>query len=341
MDVSWMYERGARGGNNKPVPPSSHFKLYIIIGISAGAIILGGALVYFISRTPETITPVITNPEEECSKIISRAKDGEVVVSICVRKDGSLVLLWENLSGEARKIQIYRKENGSNELTLWQTVEIPNGSTSGSLVLGSAEESENYSYEFQAISINGQVVWKAIGINQSPGNTGATPGGSSSNNPPTGTSGSNQNQNPNQPNNPTTPTTPTNPDPTPTPPPPTTSTEQGEIPGYIYYYNPAGEVTGTSTPQTASFWVFHVNKKIEIGWQSLPATTNKIIILRSKNETSGYANLLEQNFPITDQPSFIRLDDNTLNEEYYYKMEAKNDSSPLQTYGPILLNPLS
>lgn len=340
MDISWMYERGARGGNNKPAPTSSRFKLYIIIGISAGAIIFGGVLVYFFSKTPETITPVITNPEEECSKIISRAKDGEVVVSICVRKDGSLVLLWENLSGEAKKIQIYRKENGSNELTLWQTVDIPNGSTSGSLILDSTDGLENYSYEFQAVSINGKIVWKAVGINQSSGNTSATPSGGPNNNSPTENPVGNQNQNPNQPNNPTTPTTPTDPNPPP-PPSPTTSTEQGEIPGYIYYYNPAGQVTGTSTPQTASFWVFHVNKKIEVGWQSLPQATNRLIILRSKNETSNYSILFEQNFPVTDQPSFIRLDDNTLNEAYYYKMEARDGETILQTYGPILLNPLS
>lgn len=339
-----MYKGGGSAPKKEPQSPSSRKFFYAVIAAAAILIVAGGTTAFFILKNRAN-----SNSDNTCTNIINRAKDGKVTISICVRFDGSLVLLWDGVAEETKKINIYRKNKESNELTLWQTITIPAGTASGSFELGKIENPETFSYEFQGISADGKIIWKAIGVaqNASGTNNGETPGGNSngqnyssssqnlpSNTPPPSTPPSNPPPSDLPPvQNPT--TTP----PTGNQPPPGQQPDVCSTPGYICYYSPAGQVTGTSTARTASFWVTHVNQKIEIGWQNLTSDITRVIIYRSPAQ-NNWVKLVEQSNPILNEPYSFQLNDNTISKSYYYEMETYAGVSQKETLGPILLEGL-
>lgn len=206
-------------------------------------------------------------------------------------------------------------------------------------------------YNAEGVNAEGEVIVRAVGTVPTGGagaslsaplrtspppettpvpNTGGQTGGQNQQNS-TSSTGNNSSPGTGQGSGQSTSTIPNNqPSPPPPPPPPNdTST--------IIYYTPSGQVAGTSSIPTITFWVQHVNEKIEIGWQNIPSSTTKLIISRSKTETSGYEQLFIQQDPITAGNDFIRLEDNTIHVSYYYKMEARTNTSLINTYGPTFL----
>jgi len=109
----------------------------------------------------------------------------------------------------------------------------------------------------------------------------------------------------------------------------------------LYYYTPDGQVSSANPPPTIPhFWVQHVNRKIEIGWNDLPVGTVQIIVSRSGAMDGPWSQLLLQNQPVTTN-YVIRLVDNTIGEAYYYKLDANGNNGILGTFGPELLPPLA
>ncbi len=323
---------------------------YVAGGI---ALLILGAIFFFYFTLKSTIKIQTERVDltRDCVKILNNYKNGKLMVILCVKADESLVLVWQNLPKTVTSINIYRTEKGSDTQTLWKTVNV-NGVT-GSTNVG-FEDGGPATYNAEGLNDKGEVIVRSVGTVPTGGsgaslsaplrtspppetppapNTGGQTGGQGGGqNPPNSTSSTGNNSDPGtgqptstSPNN----QSPSTPPPPPPPPPNDTST--------IIYYTPSGQVVGTSSIPTTTFWVQHVNEKIEIGWQNIPSSTTKLIISRSKTETSGYEQLFIQQDPITAGNDFIRLEDNTIHVSYYYKMEARTNTSLINTYGPTFL----
>lgn len=337
-----MYEKNPRKSSPEKKPKfTGSKKFYIEAGIAAFLIIGGLLTFYFVYKSGITGESTTVELLEDCAKTLNSYKDGKLSVILCVKEDGSLAIFWQNLPKDTKTLNIYRTDEDSGESVLWRTVEVTG--ESGSLNLG-REEGGSATYTVESVSESGNTSWSSVGNTPSTGTTGSSPSGEN----PTNPSGSQDPNNPGQQNPPSTPPPSTPPGQTPTStatPPPTTpppvSTSTSNPPNdtsTIYYYTPSGQVSGTSSISAASFWVQHVNQKIEIGWQNIPSSTTKIIIYRSESEASGYAKLLEQTNLETNY--VIRLEDNAVHEDHYYKMEAKDGSTLISTYGPVFLEGL-
>ena len=340
MDLGYIYTARKRPSLKTPEGKPN----LVVIGAAVGILILiGGVVTYFVLKTrTENISPAKTL--EECAQVLTRSQDGKLVLSICVKKNGNMSVIWENLPEGTKSLKIYRRKTGESADSLW--AEIPTTSRSGSAERKNPGGASDYFYKTEALGATGKVLWdsEAAPIQYSgTGGSVITPGATPPNTPPSG----NQSPPGSTPTSPPPPVAPPPSTPPSTPPPsegttPTSSPASGppsEVPGQTYYYTPSGQVSGTSTPETATFWVRHVNKKIEIGWQNLPAGTTKIVVERSLSENSGYETLLIQNNP-NIQSDFIRLDDHSINQAYYYRMKTYTGSSLTNTYGPLLLGGL-
>lgn len=340
MDLSYIYD-----ARKKPLPKEPKKKPnLIIIGVGVGVLVLvGGLIMYFVLKTrTENLSPEKTL--EDCAQILNRSQAGKLVLSICVKKNGNMSVIWENLPEGTRSLKIYRRKTGEGSLSLW--AEIPVTSRSGSVEVKNPGGASDYFYQAEAVTGSGAVLWDSTTAPIQYSGTGGSVAavGTSTQNVSTGGSQSSPGIAPTGQTNPPPPSTPpaSTSSGTPPPPPPSSggtipaSSSPGEVPGQIYYYTPSGQISGTSTPETAIFWVQHVNKKIEIGWQNLPTGTTKIVVLRSLSENLEYVTLLTQTDP-NIQSDFIRLDDHTINQAYYYKMKVYSGSSLTNTYGPVLL----
>lgn len=337
MDLSYIYSSRKKSAQKEPGKRPNLVLISIISGI---LLVIAGVIIFF-GLQVKTEDLEIKKTYEDCAQILNRSQDGKLVLSICVKKDGRMIVVWENLPEETDTLKIYRRKVGESSPSLW--LEIPVSSRSGSTEVSAPGDQNQYFYQAEAVSKSGKVVWNSTTapIQYNSTNPAATPSNTAT---PAATSTNNSTPPP-----PTTPpSTPppqatSTPSPT-TPPPQTTSTPpsppaESNDTSTIYYYTPSGQISGTSTISTANFWVQHVNRKIEIGWQNLPANTDKIVVMRSTNESSGYATFLTVSDPnITSD--FIRLDDHTINTTYYYKMSIYAGASLLGSYGPILLEAL-
>jgi hypothetical protein len=86
-----------------------------------------------------------------------------------------------------------------------------------------------------------------------------------------------------------------------------------------------------------TFWVTHVDQKLELGWQNLPSSTTYARVSRAA-QGGEWKTLLEQNNPV--DPYFIRLIDATLHEAHQYKLEVFSGVSLIGIFGPVTLDPL-
>lgn len=340
MDLGYIYE--ARKPKKDEPTKDTKKKLYfwiVVAGILAAILVATAAYLMITTEKVEEIAPI--DLIKDCEKTLSRSQDGELVIMICVKKDGSLSLVWQNMPEITRTVDIYRLHSDGESLELWRTVSI--FGSNGSLELEQQTGSNASSYRFEIRDESGTVVWSSTmegvvntdseGVEETTttttSNTTSAPQATAVTPPPTQT--------------PPAPQTTSTITPPPVIPPENTSTSPVVEPppdGQIIYYTPSGEISGTSTPQTASFWVGHVNKKIEIGWQNLPEDTTKIKVWRSESENSDYELLLTQQDPKINS-DYIRLDDHTISTDHYYKMELYAGTSLTQTYGPLLLEGLA
>lgn len=295
-----------------------------LIGLSF--IILVGLASFFVFRggkKPENITrdsadiPILEQPAQ---KDVYDSFTGDWVsigisfnsrASISRGKTGNIILSWNNLPQNTSYINIFRRSADSNSWIKWKTITIISGETNSLSVDG------GYKYAIQAVSEEGNILWSsqasAVVVSGGPVSSGPSV-------PPAQS-------------NPTSPlTTPPTPNQSPQPilsaPAPT-----GDI------YNVKGEVVGYQPKQTANFWVYYVNKEIELGWQNLPPDTNRLAIDRSVN-SNVWVRLFEQLNPKISS-DFIRLIDETFTQPYYYKFNAYADDQLLAIYGPLYLAPYS
>ena len=321
-----MYEESRR----KKYPPTSEKKqpkgtgkIYYVVGGIAAFIFIAAA--FFVSYQSQTIKIADMPTLEDCARTIEGFRDGSLEVIVCVRSDGTLILIWENLPEGTATIDIYRADEGTGEWGLWRS--IPVSSTSGGVEIG-IEGPGSFEYYFETKNEQGGSTWVSENAPQ------GSSGGGESGDEPTSDSGSDNNDSGDTPplssspaddNNDTSP-----------PSSPLSDEDQDEPPEEEgAYYTPEGEVVSSSSIDLGDFWVQHVNRRIEIGWKNLPAGTDKIVLDRSKTETGDYDQFLEITSPLSSDS--IHLVDNTIHENYYYKMRALDGTSILEHYGPEFL----
>jgi hypothetical protein len=263
------------------------------------------------------------------------------VVSITIQKSksgNSFVVQWENLPNGTIALEIFRGKTGTDPSTwsLWKTITLtPDELASGKVVIdiGSANEA---GYSFYEEAVNGSPdngsstspLWTSSPI--IPIVTTSTPPDLPPNNPP---------QQP--PNNPT--PSSTNPiippDNASTSIPTSTSENPPQTPTGTPYYNPQVQISSYGSPQSGNFWVQHVDNKIQIGWQNLPAGTNSFTVSRSADQNGPWDTVITQINPNITGPDSIQVVDDTLGQPYYYQMTAQNGNETIATYGPVYLAP--
>lgn len=283
----------------------------------------------FAPPTSDTGTsPATAQPPEE--------KNPSLSFTLKTTKNGNTLLVrWENLPADASLLKIFRSRAGENKWLIWKTLTITSA-TGGADIKLTAADAGNFSYYGEVVSASSPggttstVLWSSSPAIPSPAppDAAATPPPSSGTPPPAQSTSSQQQAK--------------------TPPAQTTTTPPSsgagtappagqESTSTIYYYTPQVQVSSTSTPSTAEFWVYHTDQKIEIGWQNLPTSTTKIIVLRAPQESGAWAAVLTQQNPDPVGPFKIKLDDETLRSDQYYKLEARAANTLIATYGPILL----
>ncbi|MDO8504745.1 MAG: hypothetical protein Q7S36_02725 [Candidatus Liptonbacteria bacterium] len=243
---------------------------------------------------------------------------------------GFFEVRWENLPDGATRLNVFRSKTGTNKWSLWKSIDIPAGSLlSGSiqLMLKSGETTDGYSFYVQAVSGNGTstvTLWTSSSTvagppppppaDNAPVNGNPPPGGDA----PANTTSSGQNP----------------------PPPDTTGAPPTESTGTIYYYTPEGAISGTSSDFILDdFWVQHVNRSVEIGWQNISSNADKVIVSRAKTLGGTWKTIVNQVDPSTAYS--IRLVDETLFTDYYYKMTVYDGGDVIANYGPIELPALA
>lgn len=306
-----MYEGGRRG--KKPEPSHDIKKIYFVVGGIISTLLI--AVAFFVFYQNRTIRVAEPPSLEDCMRTIEGFKEGGLEVIVCMREDGTLILLWENVPEGTSQINIYRADRERGEWGLWRS--IPVGETSGGVEIG-IQGPGDFTYYLETARRDGTATWRSENAPEEPSGasgTGTAPTGSISE-PPSP---------PPAPRNGTPPSLP----PPPSPPQSGGSGEEG------VYYTPQGEIISTSTIDLGDFWVQHVHQRIELGWKNLSDGTDKIVIDRSKTQTGGYKQLLQIDNP--NQSDFIRIVDETIDQDYYYKMEALQGTSILEVYGPVLL----
>lgn len=230
----------------------------------------------------------------------------------------TIVVSWNNLSPDTVSLRIFRSQEGG-AWELWQTIAASGSGSASFSAPGSG--SQHYSYYGEGVSSGGGTTWTS-----SP-----TSGGSSPPPPPAGEEGeaSSTEDDGNSPPQPPPPPgggeeeevlPPAPPPPTPVPPPATPPPTQPPPP----------------PEQDDPFWVQHVNKKIEVGWQDLPSGTDRLVLYRAQEDDGPWIQLLEQG-NVTASSGSMRFVDFTLHDPYYYQLEVWDGQSLLETFGPLLL----
>jgi hypothetical protein len=239
---------------------------------------------------------------------------------------------WENLPNGTTRLNIFRSKTGTSNWSLWKSLNVPTGSLSSGeieLKLASGELTGGYSFYTEAASDNGSSatpLWVSSSTEALPPPPSAPTSTPPGENPPT--------SNPIEQLLPPAEVAPSS---TPVTPPSSTGTSP-ESTTTIYYYTPQGTVSGSTNVSSSSpFWVQHVNRAIEIGWQNI-GTTDKAMVSRSLNSNGPWTEIINQKNP-SDSYS-IRLVDETLYTGHYYKLDIYSGTNIAESYGPIELPPL-
>lgn len=282
-------------------------------------------------------------------------------------KNATLTITWANLPPDTIALDLYRTLKKKISWELWHEIPITTSTLAGgsaTFSFGKKEIPANYSFYIQAVSAANDheagggtnnkgegILWTSAILDATTAKNSSGGGGSSgvqnnggSNNPtntgggtptnPTSTtntpSTTNSTSSTNNPNNPQNNTS-SNPTNNGTPPP---------TPSGTPYYTPEIKLSGYGQPPGGSFWVQHVDEKIQIGWQNLPPPTTEVEVMRSAGDTGPWSPVLVQQNPITQGPYSIQLVDNTVSQGYYYELNDYSGSSTIGTYGPIYLSPV-
>ena len=264
--------------------------------------------------------PVVTFSEQ-------KAKTGNVIY-----------ITWANLPDGSTELEIFRSPKGKNQWTLWQTIPL----TGADLANGTAQfnigkaDYSNYDFYTEALGTggNGGTVTSTSTLWTSeptpPVVTTSTPPVT----PPSNNGGTN---------NPT--STAGNPTTTPNQPPPTnnpTSTPSSTpvTPSGTPYYSPQVQISSYGQTPAGNFWVQHIDQTIQVGWQNLPSITESIVISRATSTDGPWVPLLAQENPGENGSYAIQVADATVDEPYYYLMDADAGTTTIATYGPFYLPPV-
>jgi hypothetical protein len=245
---------------------------------------------------------------------------------------GMLRLEWHNLPEGTDRISIYRAHRGTEDWARWQTIQISDLLRESGFVEIALKKGEDIS----------DFIFKAEAAKVAPSSSASgTPSGDTivlwtssssealpyvppvSSPAPTSTPGTPA---------PLPPATSTTPTPSSTPP-AVTPNPQSSSTGQ-YYYNPQGQIAGEVQTQSNPFWVEHVHKAIEIGWQSLPSG-DAAVVYRSTTEHGPWQELFRRTNP--EPTSLIRLVDDALNTDHYYLLRLIQDGTIVKQYGPVFL----
>lgn len=277
-----------------------------------------------------------------------------VTLSIRLARSGNtLIVDWQNLPGNTIFLNILRrlKNNSTSPWVLWKQIAISKdelSSGSANFDIGSQTFS-NYSFSVQTVgNISNQagyttgetITWTSppttptVAPTSTPSTTGGQTNSTSTTSNPSTTSTATSTTNSTSTTSSSTASTTTNNGGT------ATNTTPYAAPSGTPYYNPQIQLSGYGASQVGNFWVQHVDQKIQVGWQNLPAETTAITVLRSSNQGGAWGTILAQSGIDPVGPSTIQLVDDSLSGTFYYELNAKNGSSIIATYGPISLPPL-
>jgi hypothetical protein len=254
-----------------------------------------------------------------------------------------LIIWWGNLPYGTTHIDLYRIERGG-DWDKWQTFSFGPGDQDGFAKISIAEDLGEYAFYAEAANDYGRVVWTSedtpftqFPLNPFPEATSSEP--TAGNITPSSTPSS-----PSEPSSTTPAESPTSSSPTPPQTPtsslPTQPPDTTPSTTLYYYYRPDGTISYTYAPRLENFWVTHADKAIEIGWQNLGESVTAVIVYRSALEAGPWSQLLKHQYSSSSGPTAIRITDDTINDPYYYKMEARDAGNAIvATYGPVLLTP--
>ena len=296
--------------------------------------------------------------------VFSYAPDPLIAPEINLYKSGTakkptIIIAWKNLTPDMARIHIYRSGAcGVSDKQLWKIIEVAdiNGTGALEVVLRPEEANCSFFYNVETLTKNGNVTWSAPLPTETtikPPDFSLPPHSSSTIIDPL----------PQPPPMPIPPPEPSGPVPPSAPPTAPTSTGQASTtssstsptapqppppggtggpppgPDERVYYDPKSQPTGHYTPQTGTFWVQHMTPAIEFGWQNLPSSTDGIIISRSSATDGPWSIVISQQHPEVIGPYTIRVTSDAVNQAFYYKLDTKENSTLISTYGPLLLPP--
>lgn len=341
-------------------------KTYIFWGIAALAVVAviffatsyRGAFLNIFSRSARvstsTANPSVVLPGINTSSTIADVK----TLALSLNQQGKLFLTWTKLSGGTYEVRIFRSRKNGAEWQLWKTVVVqgtPGARQAITLTKDEAKTLTDYNYFFETRDAGGATLGVSDIVSfdaaHPDGNGTITTADTGESVPPTVVAGLPSVHNPGESVPPASPPAP-NPPPSQTPPPAPSPPPSGQNqpsysppPSYtIYYYTPQGKMSSTSTfpAPNQNFWVAYQNQAIELGWQNLPASTEKVSVSRSPDANGPWSIFFEQARPITDKPYSVSLVDVGINQPYYYTLQAlANDGGILASYGPLYLNAAS
>jgi len=245
----------------------------------------------------------------------------------------SLLISCENLPEGTYTIKVYRAKLHTDQWILWKVKQFFPGCDSKVIEIKvvSADELYLYKYYFEAVSEDGEVLWKSNEETPSNPPPGVGPNSPPPTNEPPSPSSTVPGTPPSSGGGPTSSSTPPGGG-------PTTGGGPTAPPGTICY-TPNGTPIGPCDAPKENFWVQHIDKKIEIGWQNIPPATDEVFVYRSTSTNGPWELLLDQNSPADSY--IIRLVDNTVGVDYFYKMDARQNGHLLQSYGPVFLEAIT
>jgi hypothetical protein len=256
-----------------------------------------------------------------------------VTLAVIKEAKGNLLLIrWANLPCNATALDIFRSKKGKNNWSLWEVIKLAAGQCAGGSAKFNIGKSDFSTYSFYVEAVTGgggggpinpqgeTILW--ISSSTTPGVTtsslpslpepGPGPGGSPTSTPPAPTPSSS----------------------------PSSSGGNPSAPTGTPYYTPEIQISGYGLEQAGSFWVQHIDQRIQIGWKNLPSQATSIVVYRSGNQGGPWTTVLRQENPAAGSEYSIQVVDDTLGAPYYYQMSAFAGSSTLATYGPIYLPPV-
>jgi hypothetical protein len=262
--------------------------------------------------------------------------------SVSAKDKRTVAISWRNLPSDTVRVTIFRKGKGQKRWSRWQTFTIGQGgfgSGSNEFTLRTGEDAFNYDYYAQAYASLGYTLWASETTQAAKQVAQSGGGGSSGDDPPPPPPPAPPPPPP--PGGPPPPPPPPAPPPVPPPPPPPPAPPPPPPPPApppgIPFYGPDQQIVGYLLPKTDPFWVQYGDKNIEIGWQDLPPPTDTIIIYRSTSSGGPWSQLLKQQNPALSGKTTIRILDGSVNDPYYYRMEAFDDGASIATYAPVFL----